>query len=115
MWKTYRKHLTEHNPSVTINVKEDEWIRVGAWVYDNFDDIGGVAFLPYSEHSYKQAPYQEITKEEYNEWVEKMPKDIPWESLPLYEIEDGTTGSQELSCTAGACDIVDISSSIVAK
>jgi len=115
IWKTYRKHWTEHNPSVTINVKEDEWIRVGAWVYDNFDDIGGVAFLPYSEHSYKQAPYQEITKEEYEEWLLKMPKEIPWESLPLYEIEDNTTGSQELSCTAGACDIVDIGSSVVAK
>jgi len=107
MWKTYRMHWTEHNPSVTINVHEDEWVDVGAWVYRNFDDIGGIAFLPYSEHSYKQAPYQEITEKEYEEWMSKMPKHIPWEMLVMYEKEDGTTGSQELACTAGACDIAD--------
>ena len=108
MWKTYRNHWTEHNPSVTINIREDEWIRVGAWVYDNFDEVGGISFLPYSEHSYKQAPYQEITEEEYNEWIAKMPDSIPWQMLSLYEFEDGTTGSQELSCVAGVCEIVDI-------
>ncbi len=108
IWKTYREHWTEHNPSVTINIREDEWIRVGAWVYDNFDNIGGVSFLPYSEHSYKQAPYQEITKEEYEEWSAKMPNDINWNMLSLYEFEDGTTGSQELSCVAGVCELVDI-------
>lgn len=114
MWKVYRTYWTEHNPSVTINVAEDEWLDVGAWVFKNFDSIGGVSFLPLSEHSYRQAPYQEISKEEYLELVSKMPKRIPWESLSLYEIEDGTTGSQELSCTAGACEIVDISSPISA-
>lgn len=108
IWKTYREHWTEHNPSVTVNIREDEWVRVGAWVYDNFDSIGGVSFLPHSEHTYKQAPYQEITAEEYNEWIKKMPSDIPWNMLSLYEFEDGTTGSQELSCTAGQCDLVDI-------
>ena len=108
VWKVYRTHWTEHNPSVTINVAEDEWLDVGAWVFNNFDSIGGVSFLPLSEHSYKQAPYQEITKEEYEEAVAKMPKRIPWESLPLYELEDTTTGSQELACTAGACDVVDL-------
>lgn len=108
IWKTYREHWTEHNPSVTVNIREDEWVRVGAWVYDNFDSIGGVSFLPYSEHTYKQAPYQEITAEEYNEWIKKMPSDIPWNMLSLYEFEDGTTGSQELSCTFGQCDLVDI-------
>jgi ribonucleoside-diphosphate reductase alpha chain len=108
MWKTYRTHWTEHNPSVTINVEEDEWMRVGAWVFDNFDSIGGVSFLPAVEHSYKQAPYQEISKEEYESWVSKMPDSIRWDMLSLYETTDGTTGSQELSCVAGACEIVDI-------
>jgi ribonucleoside-diphosphate reductase alpha chain len=108
MWKVYRENWTEHNPSVTINVAEDEWLEVGAWVYKNFDSVGGVSFLPASEHSYKQAPYQEITKEEYEIALEKMPKNIPWQSLPLYELEDTTTGSQELACTAGACDVVDL-------
>ena len=108
MWKTYRTHWTEHNPSVTVNVEEDEWMRVGAWVFDNFDSIGGVSFLPAVEHSYKQAPYQEISKEEYESWVRKMPDSIRWDMLSLYETTDGTTGSQELSCVAGACEIVDI-------
>jgi ribonucleoside-diphosphate reductase alpha chain len=108
MWKTYRTYWTEHNPSVTVNVHEDEWVRVGAWVYDNFDSIGGVSFLPASEHTYKQAPYQEVTKEEYEDIVIKMPKDIRWEMITLYETEDGTTGTQELSCVAGSCEIVDI-------
>jgi ribonucleoside-triphosphate reductase (thioredoxin) len=108
MWKTYSTHWTEHNPSVTINVEEDEWMRVGAWVFDNFDSIGGVSFLPAVEHSYKQAPYQEVSKEEYESWLSKMPDSIRWEMLSLYETTDGTTGSQELSCVAGACEIVDI-------
>jgi ribonucleoside-diphosphate reductase alpha chain len=112
MWKTYREHWTEHNPSVTVNIHEDEWLRVGAWVYDNFDSIGGVSFLPASEHTYRQAPYQEITKEEYEEWLKKMPSRIDWNMLTLYETEDGTTGSQELSCTAGVCEVVDITTSV---
>ena len=111
MWKTYRTHWTEHNPSVTINVHEDEWLRVGAWVFDNFDSIGGVSFLPASEHTYKQAPYQEVLKEEYEQWLNKMPSNIQWEMLSFYEKEDGTTGSQELSCVAGECEIVDITKS----
>jgi len=108
MWKTYRTYWTEHNPSVTINVHEDEWLKVGAWVFDNFDSIGGVSFLPASEHTYKQAPYQEISKDEYEEWVNKSPSNIQWEMLSIYEKEDGTTGTQELSCVAGVCEIVDI-------
>lgn len=112
MWKTYRKHWTEHNPSVTINVREDEWLRVGSWVYDNFDSIGGVSFLPSSEHTYKQAPYQEITKEEYEKSLSEMPTKIDWSVLSLYETVDTTTGSQELSCTAGVCEIVDFGSSV---
>jgi ribonucleoside-diphosphate reductase alpha chain len=111
IWKTYRENWTEHNPSVTVNIHEDEWLRVGAWVYDNFDSVGGVSFLPASEHTYKQAPYQEISETEYKEWVKKMPTRIDWNMLTLYETVDTTTGSQELSCTAGACEVVDISSS----
>ena len=108
IWKVYREHWTEHNPSVTINVREDEWLEVGAWVYDNFDAIGGVSFLPMSEHTYQQAPYQELTEEEYNKWLEKMPDKINWDHLSVYEFEDGTSGSQELACTSGSCDIADI-------
>lgn len=111
IWKVYRTHWTEHNPSVTINIKEDEWLDVGAWVYNNFDHIGGVSFLPSSDHSYKQAPYQEITKEEYDIALAAMPKRIPWESLPLYELEDGTSGSQELACSGAlGCEVVDLTS-----
>ena len=112
MWKTYRNHWTEHNPSVTINVREDEWLRVGSWVYDNFDSVGGVSFLPASEHSYKQAPYQEITKEEYEKTLKEMPTTIDWSTLSLYETVDTTTGSQELSCTAGSCEIVNFGTSV---
>jgi ribonucleoside-triphosphate reductase len=117
LWKTYRENWTEHNPSVTINVHEDEWLDVGAWVYRNFDKIGGVSFLPAVEHSYKQAPYQEITKEEYEAAVKAMPSRIPWESLPLYETEDGTKGSQELACVAGAesCDVVDLTENVAER
>lgn len=110
MWKTYREHWTEHNPSITVNVHEDEWLRVGSWVYDNFDSIGGVSFLPASDHTYKQAPYQSIDKKEYEEFLSKMPKDIQWTTLGLYETFDTTTGSQELSCTANSCEIIEIGS-----
>ena len=112
MWKTYRENWTEHNPSVTVNIHEDEWLGVGAWVFDNFDSVGGISFLPASEHTYRQAPYQEITKEEYEEWLKKMPSRIDWNMLTLYETEDGTTGSQELSCTAGVCEVVDFTTSV---
>jgi ribonucleoside-diphosphate reductase alpha chain len=108
IWKTYREHWTEHNPSVTINVREDEWLDVGAWVFKNFDHIGGVSFLPATEHTYRQAPYQEITKEEYEEMVSKMPSSISWEDLCAFEKEDTTTGSQELACVGGVCEVVDI-------
>lgn len=109
IWKMYREHWTEHNPSVTINVREDEWVGVGAWAYDNFDNIGGVSFLPSSEHTYKQAPYQAVSEEEFAEWEAKMPSSVNWALLPLYETEDGTTGSQELACVSGeGCEVVDL-------
>lgn len=108
-WKNLQENWCEHKPSATINVKEDEWMDVGAWVYRNFDTLSGVSFLPYDGGTYRQAPYQEITKEEYEDWVQKNPQPvIDWELLKSYETEDNTTGSQELSCTAGACEIVSI-------
>lgn len=111
LWMTYQRMWCEHKPSVTIYVKPDEWKEVGNWVYDNFDEVSGISFLPHSEHTYQQAPYQDITVEEYNEWVKRMPDNVDWDMLSAYELEDGTTGSQELACTAGAdggCEVVDI-------
>jgi ribonucleoside-diphosphate reductase alpha chain len=106
LWKRVQEQYCEHKPSVTINVREHEWIDVGAWVYRNFDSISGVSFLPYSEHSYRQAPYQECTKEEYEYWMTKMPKAIDWSKLADYEKEDTTTGTQEYACAAGFCEII---------
>jgi ribonucleoside-diphosphate reductase alpha chain len=111
IWKVYKKHWTEHNPSITVSVKDDEWVDVAAWVYENWDDVGGLSFLPFSDHVYEQAPYQDITKEQYEEMESKMPKSIRWSDLSLYELIDSTTGSQELACVAGDCTIVDLSSS----
>ena len=106
LWKIYQEHWCEHKPSVTITVKDHEWLEVGAWVYKNFDIISGVSFLPYSEHTYQQAPYQDITEEEYLEAVAKMPKEIDWSLLTKYEEEDMTIGSQEYACSGGSCEIL---------
>jgi ribonucleoside-diphosphate reductase alpha chain len=108
IWLTYQRHWCEHKPSITVSVKEDEWMEVGAWVYKHFDEVSGISFLPYSEHTYVQAPYQEVTKEQYEELVVKMPKTINWSALSMYELEDSTTGSQALACVSGECEIVDI-------
>ena len=109
-WLIYQRAWCEHKPSITVSVKEDEWMEVGAWVYKHFDEVSGISFLPHSDHSYKQAPYQEVTKEEYDELVSKMPDTIRWEDLSFYETEDGTSGTQTLACTSdGNCEIVDIS------
>ena len=105
LWLTYQRHWCEHKPSVTISVKEEEWPAVGAWVYDHFDEMSGVSFLPFSDHVYKQAPYQDCTKEEYEALLAKMPKNVNWEDLAKYEKQDATTGSQELACVAGGCEI----------
>ena len=105
LWLTYQKHWCEHKPSVTISVKEHEWLEVGAWVYENFDWMSGVSFLPFSEHTYKQAPYQDCTKQEYEFLVDKMPKTVEWSKLSEYEITDMTIGAQELACAAGFCEI----------
>lgn len=109
LWATLQEHWCEHKPSATINVKEDEWPEVGSWVYRNFDTLSGVAFLPHDGGSYKQAPYTEVTEEEWNEWVTKHPPVIiDWDRLKEYETFDTTTGSQELACTGGVCEIVNI-------
>ena len=110
-WLLFQRHWCEHKPSVTISVKEHEWMRVGAWVYDNFDEVSGISFLPFSEHTYKQAPYQDINEEQYKSFMEKMPNHINWSLLKEYEKEDTTIGSKELACTAGVCEIVDIEAS----
>jgi ribonucleoside-diphosphate reductase alpha chain len=107
-WLIYQRHWCEHKPSVTISVKEHEWLKVGSWVYDHFDEISGVSFLPYSEHVYKQAPYQECTKEEYEDLKKKMPTSVDWLDLKEYENDDNTVGSQTYSCSGGSCEIVDI-------
>jgi ribonucleoside-diphosphate reductase alpha chain len=111
LWQTYQKYWCEHKPSVTISVKEEEWMEVGAWVYKNFDDISGISFLPHSDHTYAQAPYQEITEKEYKKLDKRMPDMIDWKLLQNYEKEDHTTGSKELACSAGVCEVVDIESS----
>ena len=106
LWVTYQDHWCEHKPSVTISVKEHEWLDVGAWVYSRFDKMSGVSFLPFSEHVYKQAPYQDCTKEEYEAAAAKMPVSIDWAKLKDYEKTDTTTGAQELACSAaGGCEI----------
>ena len=110
-WLVYQRAWCEHKPSITVSVKEDEWMDVGAWVYKHFDEVSGISFLPHSDHTYKQAPYQETTKEEYDDLVSRMPKSIRWEDLSFYETEDGTSGTQTLACTSdGNCEVVDISS-----
>ena len=108
LWKTYATVWAEHKPSVTISVRDEEWLEVGSWVYNNFDICSGISFLPHSDHSYAQAPYQDVDEATYNEMLSKMPQDIAWERLSEYETEDTTAGSQTLACTGGSCEIVDI-------
>jgi len=109
LWKLLQDSWCEHKPSATVYVREEEWIDVFAWVYKHFDMLSGVSFLPYDGGTYKQAPYQECTEEQYNEWLVKYPMpEINWDDLRFYETEDMTTGSQELACTGGSCEIVTI-------
>ena len=105
LWLSYQKGWCEHKPSVTISVKEEEWFDVGAWVYKHFDYMSGVSFLPYSEHVYKQAPYQDIDKKTYEAELKTMPQNVDWALLSQYENSDMTEGAQELACTAGGCEI----------
>jgi len=110
LWLTYQKFWAEHKPSITVSVKEDEWMQVGAWVYEHMDEISGISFLPYSDHTYQQAPYQEIEADKYNELLSETPKTIDWTWLSYYETSDGTTGTQDLACAAGSCEVVDLTS-----
>ena len=107
-WLMFQRHWCEHKPSVTVSVKEDEWMDVGAWVYKNFDEVSGISFLPFSDHTYAQAPYQDIEREEYLELKQIMPKSIDWSKLADFEKEDTTSGGRELACTADACEVVDL-------
>ncbi len=107
-WLIYQRHWCEHKPSITVNVKPDEWFEVGAFVHKHFDEMSGVSFLPYHEHTYQQAPYQEIGSKEYKELESLMPKSIDWSKLSEYEEEDTTKSSQTLACTGDVCEVVDI-------
>ena len=108
MWLAYQRFWCEHKPSVTINVKSDEWFEVGAFVYKHFDEMSGVSFLPFNEHTYQQAPYQECDESTYHKMLGSMPTNIDWSLLSEYENEDNTSGSQTLACSGDACEIVDL-------
>ena len=103
-WLIYQRHWCEHKPSVTISVKDEEWVDVGAWVWKHFDEISGVSFLPHSDHTYQQAPYEDCTKEVYNSLLKNTPKYIDWTSF--IEEDDNTIGQQTLACTGGTCEII---------
>lgn len=110
LWLLYQRAWCEHKPSITVSVHEDEWMEVGSWVWKHFDEVSGISFLPYSDHSYKQAPYQEISEDEYNVLYNNMPKNIRWSDLSFYETEDGTSTNATLACSSdGNCELVDIS------
>lgn len=109
VWKQLQEHWCEHKPSATVYVKDDEWMKVGAWVYENFDELSGVSFLPHDGGTYKQAPYQELSEEDFNAWVAEHPMpEIDWSDLRFYESEDNTTGSQEFACVGSSCEVINI-------
>jgi ribonucleoside-triphosphate reductase len=103
VWMMYQRHFCEHKPSVTISVKEHEWMDVGAWVWKHFDELSGVSFLPWDGGTYRQAPYEECTKQEYEEMLSRMPPNIDWDSLEEYD--DNVEGAQTLACVSGHCEI----------
>jgi ribonucleoside-diphosphate reductase alpha chain len=105
LWKAYQNHWCEHKPSITVYYTDDEFLSVSQWIWENFDLCSGISLLPVSDHVYQQAPYEKITQEQYKEALDNMPKDINWEDLRHFEAEDNTTGSQELACVGGACEI----------
>jgi ribonucleoside-diphosphate reductase alpha chain len=108
LWLVYQRHWCEHKPSVTVTVRDNEWMEVGAWVYKYFDEVSGVSFLPHSDHSYQQAPYQEVNQREYEDLLAIMPPKIDWAKLSEYETEDTSKGSQTFACVGGTCEIVDL-------
>jgi len=108
LWLCYYRYWCEHKPSITVSIREDEWLKVAAWVYDHFDEMSGISFLPYDGGKYVQAPYEKIEEEEYDALLAKTPTTIDWSLLSKYEVEDETKSSQSFACTADACEIVDI-------
>jgi ribonucleoside-diphosphate reductase alpha chain len=108
LWLMYQRHWCEHKPSITCTVREHEWMAVGAFVYEHFDEMSGVSFLPHSDHTYQQAPYQDCTKDEYELLLSSMPEKIDWSKLSEYEQEDNTLSTQTLACTGDVCEVVDI-------
>ena len=109
LWLTYQRHWCEHKPSITVTVRDNEWMEVGAWVYKHFDEVSGISFLPHSDHTYQQAPYQEVGEREYKELLAVMPTKIDWSRLSDYEMEDTSKGTSTFACVGGVCEIVDIS------
>jgi ribonucleoside-diphosphate reductase alpha chain len=108
LWLTYQRYWCEHKPSVTVSIKENEWMEVGDWVYKHFDEVSGISFLPFDDHVYKQAPYQDCTEDEYDAMMAEMPRSVNWSKLQEFEKEDNTSGGRELACTAGVCEVVDL-------
>jgi len=108
LWLMYQRYYCEHKPSVTISVREHEWMDVGAWVYKHFDEVSGVSFLPHSDHSYQQAPYEECDKKTHDELAWKMPKEVNWDLISEYELTDQTVSTKTLACTGSVCELVDL-------
>ena len=108
LWLMYQEYYCEHKPSVTITVREHEWMEVGAWVYKNFDKVSGVSFLPHSDHSYQQAPYEDCTEEVYLEALADMPESVNWDRIKEYELSDTTRGMKTMACTGDLCEMVDL-------
>jgi ribonucleoside-diphosphate reductase alpha chain len=108
LWLVYQRHWCEHKPSVTVTVRDKEWMEVGAWVYKYFDEVSGVSFLPHSDHTYQQAPYQDCSEREYLDALALMPERIDWTKLSDYEKEDMTKSAQTFACSSGVCEIVDL-------
>ncbi len=108
LWLIYQRHWCEHKPSITVTVRDHEWMEVGAWVYKHFDEVSGVSFLPHSDHTYQQAPYQEVTEREYQDLLALMPPKIDWSKLSDYELEDTSKGTSTFACSGGVCEIVDL-------
>jgi ribonucleoside-diphosphate reductase alpha chain len=108
LWLIYQRYYCEHKPSITVSVRENEWMEVGAWVYEHFDEVSGVSFLPHSDHSYQQAPYEECTEGVYLEALGTMPEKVDWSLISEYETEDNTKGNKTLACTGNVCEMVDL-------
>jgi ribonucleoside-diphosphate reductase alpha chain len=106
LWLLYQSEWCEHKPSVTVTVRDEEWMGVGAWVYEHFDEVSGISFLPHSDHTYQQAPYQDMTPEEFAQWQQEHPTpEVDWRELSVYEKTDNTVAMQTLACTGNSCEL----------